>query len=734
MTALETLPTIVAPTRAPGAPVATVPYRLIPARDLAAVVGQFIAGGRPVGLDVETTNTDPWTSRLICIQVGDERGAFIVDVRHATQDGWASLAEAMRLLFSSRVEVVGHNLKFDVLTLAVHLGIGPDELRALRVYDSMIAEQVILGGADAVDGSGRERANLAATAARYGIPITKDPRSWFVNLDVPERQAEWDAPLPDTQLAYAASDVLVLPAVRTGQASEIAARGLGDTIALEMAATAAIIAMELAGIQVDVDGWRAYLAGIEGQADALESRIQADLAPAFLAARRAVQARDTFALTRWQSAKQAEIDSARASWDALPKDARLMMWGEVRKRAIRDFTDALPRPQTPSPLPDRVNLDSPAQIKEAFAYQGVTLPDTTADVIEAEAKRRPDVGALALLVEWRKLNKLTSSFGEKVLARVQGDEVGGWRLHPSWRQIGSEDGGVSTGRMSCASPNFQQLPRDNEDDVDSIRRHIVARSGHVLVIADYSQMEPRILAERSQDAALLETFARGADLYTEMAVRMGLAPAGTTKVEAKQLRLGDENLRDAMKTLTLAMSYGKGARTLAGDLNISEAEAKGHRDALFAAFPDVARYREQVASRALLLGYSTTTGGRRRVFQVLPPPERRQFTSWDGFKAALEAHRITESTIRRQAVNATIQGTGADIMKLALVLAFRRLPAGAHLVAAVHDELILESPLAGVDEAARVLEGAMRDAAKSYLASVEIGELKAVPSPYWKKS
>jgi DNA polymerase I-like protein with 3'-5' exonuclease and polymerase domains len=144
-----------------------------------------------------------------------------------------------------------------------------------------------------------------------------------------------------------------------------------------------------------------------------------------------------------------------------------------------------------------------------------------------------------------------------------------------------------------------------------------------------------------------------------------------------------------------------------------------------------------VANRALLLGYSTTTGGRRRVFQVLPPPERGQFTSWDGFKAALEAHRITESTIRRQAVNATIQGTGADIMKLALILAFRRLPIdapGAHLVAAVHDELIVETPLVCADAAARVLEDAMRNAATAYLPTVAIGELKAEPSPYWKKS
>ena len=725
---------------ASGVPQIPIPYRLIPAQDLPGIVDRFIDLGCPVSLDVETTTTNPWASKLISVQVGDERGGYVVDMRHATTEDWASLRMAARLLFSGRVEIAGHNIKFDTLVLCVHLGIGPDELRALRLYDSMLAEQVIVGGADEADGSGtRAKARLDVTAARYGVSVSKDPREWFVNLDAPDRQAEWDAPLPDAQLAYAALDVVVLPAVRAGQASEIVARGLADTVALEMACTPAVIAMELAGIAVDVDGWRAYLAGVKAQADGLEARVQTDLAPAFLAARRAKQVHETALLVRWQNAKEAEIVGARARWDALPKDTR-PLWGEVRKWAIRQFTDARPRPKTPAPLPPCVNLSSPQQKKEALAYQGVALLDTEAETLEAEAKRRPDVPALGMLVQWSKLNKLLSSFGETVLERVQGDGADGtgWRLHPGWRQIGSEEGGVSTGRMSCGGPNFQQLPRDSADEgADSIRKHIVARPGHCLLPCDYSQMEMRILAERAQDVVLLDAFARGADVYTTMAIQMGLAPAGTTKAEAKALRLGNNNLRDAMKTVTLAVSYGMGPRSLSADLGCTEDEARAHLDAFFGAFRGVARYREQTASSALVLGYSTTVSGRRRVFRVLPKPERYQFTTRDGFIAALEAHHKTESTIRRQAVNATIQGSGADIVKLAVILAFRRLPLGApgaHLVSCIHDELIVESPLACADEAARVLEDAMRDAARSYLPTVAIGELKAEPSLYWKKS
>jgi 3'-5' exonuclease len=141
------------------------PYRLVATRDLPALVRLLIAQAVPIGLDVEATGIDPWANKLISLQLGDERGVFVADVRHLNDEDRASLAATVRLLIAGGTEVVGHNVKFDFLMLAVQLDIGPDELRLLRLHDTMLAEQVILGGVDALDGGGRERANLRATAA-----------------------------------------------------------------------------------------------------------------------------------------------------------------------------------------------------------------------------------------------------------------------------------------------------------------------------------------------------------------------------------------------------------------------------------------------------------------------------------------------------------------------------------------------------------------------------------------
>ncbi len=135
-------------------------YRLVTVADFPDTISRLVQDGCPVSLDVEATGLDPWTNKLVCIQVGDGQLASICDVRHATEAEWERLADTIRLLFSGRVQLLGHNIRFDVLTLAVKAGIGPYELRHLRLYDTMLAEQVILGGVDAPDGKGRERETL----------------------------------------------------------------------------------------------------------------------------------------------------------------------------------------------------------------------------------------------------------------------------------------------------------------------------------------------------------------------------------------------------------------------------------------------------------------------------------------------------------------------------------------------------------------------------------------------
>lgn len=705
---------------------ADAPYRQIAVRDLPDLVERFIAEGAPLGLDTETTGRDPWTHRLVSVQLGDARGVFVADLRHPTPDEERALETAVRLLFSGRVELMGHNIKFDLLFLAARCGLTPDTLKGLRLYDTMLAEQVILGGADALDGSGRERASLDATAARYGLSIPKEARSYFLGLDM---RPQWQEPLPAEQLAYAARDVGRLPPIRQGQEALAEAHDLADTIALEMACAPAVIAMEIAGVAIDVAGWREALDAMRTEAETLEARIQAALFPAYCEHRARAQVEQTHALTAWQAGLDAATSAARTAHDALASDAR-PKWGDVRKATISRYRADHPRPPTPAPLPGKLNLHSPLQLREALSFAGVYLFSTDADTLESEAQEWPDHPALGWLCEWRGVSKLLDAFGETILSRVQP----GGRLHPSWRQIGGEDRGVATGRMSCSAPNLQQLP--GEKSSAQLRRHIVAAPGHVMIACDLSQIEPRILAERSGDVALLALFDGGADLYTAIAVQMGLLMAGASKEDAKATKLtgNGPSIRDAAKTLTLATMYGLGPRSLAAKLGCDEDAAKAHLDGFFAAFPGVKRYCQRIERETLVTGESRSIGGRRRVFRRSPPPQPHQFVTWDGFRAAQREYRITESRMRRQAVNHTIQGTGADILKLALVLAFRALPTGAHLIAAVHDELLIEAPVACADAAADILATAMEQAARAYLPTVALGDFTTVQGTSWQKA
>jgi DNA polymerase I-like protein with 3'-5' exonuclease and polymerase domains len=706
-----------APPAAPDAP-----YHLIAARDLPDLVECFIAEGAPLGLDVEATSTDPWTNTLISLQLGDECGVFICDVRRLTPDEECALAEAISLLFSGRVELMAHNGKFDLLTLAVRALLTPDDVKRLRLYDSMLAEQVLLGGA-LTDTGKREKAGLDATGARYGLSIPKEARSYFGGLD---QRSEWHEPLPPEQLAYAARDVAALPHIRQEQETLAAAHGLSDTVALEMACAPAIIAMELAGVAIDAGGWRETLGAMRLEAEALESRIQEELFPAYRAAKAHTHVEQTQALTAWQSGQDAAIAAARTAHGALPPSQR-PKWGDVRKHTISAYRAEHPRPPTPAPLPDTLSLHSPTQLLEAFALQGVHLLSTEADTLEDEAKAHPGVGALTDLHEWRKASKLLDAYGESLLSHIQSDG----RLHPSWRQIGGEDRGIATGRMSCSKSNLQQIP--SKGSGAQLRRYIIASPGHTLVSCDLSQIEPRILAERSGDPTLLALFAQGGDIYTATAIQLGILPQGATKDDAKAARFADVSVRDAAKTLTLATIYGQWARSLAERLGCDEDTAQTYLDSFFAEFPGVASYRARIEAEALTTGVARSIGGRWRVFRRYPEPQRRQFVTWDGFLAARSQWWKDTNRMLRQAVNHTIQATGADILKLAMTLAFRRLPPGSHLVAAIHDELLVEAPAARADEAAHILAGAMEEAARAYLPTVALGDFATAKGPYWRK-
>ena len=279
------------------------------------------------------------------------------------------------------------------------------------------------------------------------------------------------------------------------------------------------------------------------------------------------------------------------------------------------------------------------------------------------------------VLEWRSLQKLKGTYID-ALPLLVNPETG--RVHTSFNQAVA-----ATGRLSSSDPNLQNIPIRTELGRE-IRRAFVADPGAVLISADYSQIELRVLAHLSGDATLIEAFRRGEDIHQQTANRVFGQDSG----------LDPHELRRRAKIVNYALLYGKTAFTLARDIGVSQQSAQEFIDAYFEGFPAVRTYIDTVVERARETGVVTTMFGRRRLVPEL--------TSRNGqIRAAAE----------RVAVNMPIQGTAADILKRAMIDIHGALPAGARMILTVHDELVFEVPEAGAQEAAAFARERMERAA-----------------------
>ncbi len=285
---------------------------------------------------------------------------------------------------------------------------------------------------------------------------------------------------------------------------------------------------------------------------------------------------------------------------------------------------------------------------------------------------------LDLLFEQRILEKLRGTYVES-LGELVNAETG--RVHTSYNQTGS-----STGRLSSHNPNLQNIPIRTEQGRE-IRMAFEADEGSVLLAADYSQVELRILAHIAEEEPLLEAFRQGQDIHAVTASRLfGVA---LDEVTYDQRGLG--------KTINFATIYGVSAFGLSSRTNMAPAEAQEFLDQYFATYPKVRKYIDDTIRTATEEGYVETLSGRRRRFDEL------QGNLAFNQRQALE----------RQAINAPIQGTAADITKLAMSHLRKRLQSEglkAKMLLQVHDELVLEVPHAELEQAAQLVRDVMESA------------------------
>lgn len=437
--------------------------------------------------------------------------------------------------------------------------------------------------------TGLQRENsLEDLAAKYlGVALDKD---WAaLNWGATAKSGR----VSKAQLKYAANDVLVLFPLYEKLLTALQRERLMTVANLEFSLVPVVAEIEVRGSLIDEKKWRENLQVLMNRRDEIAAQIQQELQPFF---------------------KIKQVDLFGNSHDVL-------------------------------------NLNSPAQIMEAFRKLGLDLPSTGEAVL---AKTNHPVAKL--LLQYREAEKLITAFGENLLTKIH-KKTG--RIHPDFMQIGAD-----TGRFACSDPNLQQIPTDS-----SFRSCFVPAKGYKFIVADYSQIELRIMAELSEDPAFMKAFKNDEDLHTRTASEMYNVP----------LEKVDKKMRFNAKSINFGLMYGRGANSLAAQLGVPADEAEKLLEKYFATYRKVKAWLDKAGREAVRKGYSTTLAGRKRWFKEADPGDPLY-------------HRLV-SHIERQGKNTPIQGSSADMTKYALVGIYHALKDGhydAFPIHTVHDEIVVE--------------------------------------------
>lgn len=327
------------------------------------------------------------------------------------------------------------------------------------------------------------------------------------------------------------------------------------------------------------------------------------------------------------------------------------------------------------------NINSPKQLGVAL-FEDLALPckkktksgySTSADVLESLKNQHPVV---SMVLQYRTLSKLNSTYCEGLL-KVIGDDG---RIHSSFNQTETR-----TGRISSTEPNLQNIPVRTELGRE-MRKFFTAREGWVLVDADYSQIELRVLADISGDKNMIDAFKNNQDIHAITASQVFNMPLDFVTGE----------MRSRAKAVNFGIVYGIGAYSLAKDIGVTNKEAKNYIESYLKHYSGIDKYMHDVVEKAKDTGYVETVFGRRRYLPELSA-----------------SNGMTRAFGERVARNAPIQGTAADIIKIAMIKVDKRLTEEnleARLVLQVHDELIVECPSHESMRVAMILQEEMEKA------------------------
>lgn len=343
------------------------------------------------------------------------------------------------------------------------------------------------------------------------------------------------------------------------------------------------------------------------------------------------------------------------------------------------------------------NINSPKQLGEVL-FEKLGLPgmkktksgfSTDAETLEHLRSYHPVINEI---LDYRTVSKLKSTYGDGLLAALSDDG----RLHTNFKHAFTQ-----TGRLSSAEPNLQNIPIKTAEGRE-LRKFFVAKSDeYCLIDADYSQIELRILAALSGDKTMVDTFLSGGDIHTTTASQVfGVAKEDVTP-----------EMRKSAKAVNFGIVYGISDFSLAGDIGVTKKEAAAYIEGYFAKYPGVKKYLDELCENATADGYVTTLYGRRRNIPELQSPKK-----------------TLQALGKRLAMNTPIQGTAADIIKMAMVKTEKALAESglcAKLILQVHDELIVEAGREDAEKVAALLQTCMENAVEMCVplkVEVKIGE------------
>ena len=291
---------------------------------------------------------------------------------------------------------------------------------------------------------------------------------------------------------------------------------------------------------------------------------------------------------------------------------------------------------------------------------------------------RDQHAAVDLLLEYREISKLVSTYLDALPKQIN---PGTGRVHTSFNQTGSV-----TGRLASSDPNLQNIPTRTELG-HRVRNGFIAEKGNLLLSVDYSQIELRIVAHMANDAGMLDAFKAHQDIHATTASAIYDVPLESVTKEQRR----------HAKAINFGLIYGMSAFGLTRTTNLTLAEAENFVKAYFQEFPGVKSYLDGIRRSAADKGYVETLLGRKRYFPQLKNPSTPQL----------------RARAEREAINAPIQGTAADILKIAMIqlpAAIQKANLQARMLLQVHDELLLECPAAEIEETVLLVKEVMESA------------------------